>query len=798
MSTLIPDLTQRDYDDHVASLIARARETTPGLWNSYFEGDLGKVLLDLIAWDNNVLGLIADQQVREVSVDTLRLRESILHHVRLHGYYVRRNTPASLRVQVLASAAPTAPDVLRIRSGQRVNAADGSVWEVASDFTVDSGELFPRTTVTSYGDIVVPSINSTGTQVNTTALVCVRKGESFATLVDLERNRLPSDVGFGPKMASGMVLRLTSQLLGSAFGDGPDITRDEYAILSVGGLPGDRLSGSVLYLDRPWDLGDWVGKWTVEDRNIVISNAETIVETFTLDEDPSLRVSTKILGSFGPIVDAGVEAFKAAGVLGATLEAAFNGSGISVLVNGVLWDETASLLLEGAAAQVYQVDFDQDDKVAITFGDGVRGAVPPAGTVTIQYRVGGGVRGNVTPGNFQGVVTASSSSPLSNQGVSLTLSNPYTFGNGGQERENLESIKANLRNFIRANDRAVSTEDYESLAGNFTSGSGRIALARAVRRTNTVPREQTLVWVHAWVRGPGGSLIAPDLQLKTALLEYLNRRKMATDEVVIVDGLTVPVPLILRYRYRKGVPTWEAKEAVDGAVATVMNAQLPGKDLDLSDLYLAVRKLSVIESVVFDHPATILEAGADTLFGNPVVRGAMTTLSAPARLGDSSIVVADYMLFGSGQTVMIYEANKTPTVAVVDQSASGVVSLRNGVCQAEYSTAAEVYNAPYAAYGWNSERPVTVFVRYNSNLEPGMLDQSIKFTLETYFTRKLRPGKSLRRAVLEQMLSQISGISAVSVFLNRYDSQVEEVTVTTDEQVVLLGVVVNGVALQGS
>lgn len=794
----ISDLTQRDFDAHVASLIARARETSPGLWNSWFEGDLGKVLLDLIAWDNNVLGLIADQQVREVSPDTLRLRESILHHVRLHGYYVRRSTPAALRVQVLASAAAPAPDVLRVRQGQRVSAANGTVWEVAADATIESGELYPRIVVTSYGEIVVPSINSAGEQVTTTALIQIQKGESFATLVDLERNRLPTDTGFGPKVDSGMVLRLTSQLLGSAFGSGPDITRDEYAILSVGSLPGDRAERSVLYLDRPWDLDDWVGKWSIEDRTIVISNAETFVETFTLDEDPTLRINARVQCSFGPIIDSGVEAFKRAGVLAATLEAAFNGSGISVLVNGLLWEETASLLLDGPSSQVYQVDFDQDDKVVIIFGDGVRGAVPPAGTVTIQYRVGGGVRGNVTPGNFQGVVTASSSSPLSNQGVSLTLSNPYTFGTGGQERESLDAIKANLRNFIRSNDRAVSAEDYESLAGNFTSSGGRVALAKAVRRTNTVPREQNVVWVHVWVKGPLGQLIAPDLQLKTRLLEYLNRRKMATDEVVVVDGKSVQVPLMLRYRYGKGVSSWEAKEAVAGAIAGVMAAQLPGVDMDLSNLYLAVRKLAVIESVVFDHPTTILEAGSDTLFGNSVTQGAKTSLTSITRVGDSSIVVDDHTLFGAGQNIMIYEANKTPTVAVVDQASAGVVSLRNGTCRAEYSLAAEVYNSTYASYGWNSERPVIVFVRYVSNLDPGMLDQSIKFCLETYFTKQLRPGKALRRTVLEQLLSGVNGIAAVSVFLGKYDSQTEEVTVTSDEQVTLAGVVVNGIALQPS
>lgn len=792
---LIPDLTKRDFEEHVSALIARAQEFSPSVWNSWFEGDLGKVLVDLIAWDSNVLSLIGDQQVRESFVDTLRRRESILHHTRFHGYYVRRNTPSSLKVQVLAASAPSAPDILRIKRGQRVTSADGGIWEVASDAVINSGDLYPRLVTIEYGEIIASTINSSGATVSTTALVSVKKGSSYATLVDIEKNRLPTDIGFGPKVSSGMILRLTSELLGSTFGNGPDITRDEYAILSVGHLPGDKSDRSVLFLDRPWDLDDWVGKWAIEDRSLTISNVETFVETFSLGDDITERAGSSVKGSFGPVIDSGVEAFKRAGVLAATLEGVFNGSGISVLVNGSLWEETASLLLEGPSAEVYQVDFDQDDKVTITFGDGVRGAVPPAGTVTIEYRVGGGVTGNVTPGNFQGVVTAESTSPTAANGVSITLSNPYTFGVGGQERESLASIKSNLRSFVRSNDRAVSEEDFDSLASNFSSGSGRVALARSVRRANTVPREQNLVWVHIWVKGPSGQLIAPDLHLKTSLKEYLDRRKMVTDEVVVVDGEVTTVPLMVRYRYKKGVASWSAKEAVAGALATVFEQQLPGKDLDLSSLYLAVRQLDVIESVSFDSPNATIEAGQDTLFGNSVVTGSMTNLTIGTKIGDSSIVVADDSAFGSGQTIMIYEANKTPTVAVVDQASSGILSFRDGTCAAEYTTNAEVYNSPYASYGWNTERPVTVFVRYSSSLEPGMLDQAVKFQLESYFAKRLRPGRPLKRSVLTTLLSSISGMSAVSVFFNRYDSQIEEVQVTAEEQIVLSSIVVNGVTL---
>lgn len=791
---MISDLTNRDFEDVLRALVERAQTANPGKWNSWFEGDLGKVLVDLMAWDSTVIGLIGDQQVRESYPDTLRLRESLLHFARLHGYYLRRNVPARLSARVEAQQAPVAPNFWRVRRGTKVTSGTGQVWEVARDCLIEAGHVTPVSVVMNYGDLQGVNLDDAGVPTQAAALVMIKKGEARATLVDLDGVRYGSDLGFS-RVVPGHILKLTAQLTGLSFGPPPDVTRDEFAVLSVSKLPDDQFDGSVLYLDRPWDLDDYVGKWRVEDRAIELTHAETLTETFEAPSELGERLNLRVSGSFHPVISATSEPLVPSGALQAALNATFNGSGVRVLVNGVQWDETAFLLLESADAQTYQADFDDLDRVTIIFGDGIHGAVPPPNAaITLEYRVGGGEAGNVGPGTFTATVRAESAQ--AGAGTTCLLSNPYAGAAGGQDRESLEAAKDNLRAFIRTNDRAVSEADYEYLASNFVDGqAGRIALARAVRHRNTVPREQNIVWVYAWVRGPNGQLAAPTLALKRRLRDYLEARKVITDEVVVKDGTVDQVPLVVRVRYRAGVADWDLREMVRTALFQVFTNQTPGLDLNLSSLYAKLREVELIEMVAIEHPSANLEASPQQLYGNTLVEGAATTLSLDCFKGEGSLSVVRPDLFDVGGLVMVHQANRTPTVARIESVSGSVLVLRDAVLKDDYDDVqAEVFNADLVVRAWNSEHEVSVFVRYESGAPAGLLDHSVRFQLLSYFGKVLKPGDSLTRDALQLLVASVSGVSAVTVNLGAYDSLTEEVTAGQQELITLGSLSINGAA----
>ena len=99
------------------------------------------------------------------------------------------------------------------------------------------------------------------------------------------------------------------------------------------------------------------------------------------------------------------------------------------------------------------------------------GAVPPRGyTITFSaYRYGGGIRGNVARGQ---VSILKSSIPYITDVV-----NPRR-ADGGREQETLERAKLRARALLRQRERAVTSEDYEFLATQASSG---VARARCVQ-----------------------------------------------------------------------------------------------------------------------------------------------------------------------------------------------------------------------------------------------------------------------------------------------------------------------------
>lgn len=103
------------------------------------------------------------------------------------------------------------------------------------------------------------------------------------------------------------------------------------------------------------------------------------------------------------------------------------------------------------------------------------GRVPDKGwTITFsRYRYGGGVRGNIAPG--QASVLKSSIPYIAD------VINPRR-ADGGREQETLERAKLRGRQVLRLRDRAVTEEDYEFLARQATSGVGR---ARCVQPRRT-------------------------------------------------------------------------------------------------------------------------------------------------------------------------------------------------------------------------------------------------------------------------------------------------------------------------
>jgi predicted phage baseplate assembly protein len=132
-------------------------------------------------------------------------------------------------------------------------------------------------------------------------------------------------------------------------------------------------------------------------------------------------------------------------------------STLDVTVNGVLWQEVATLYGNSADAQVYTAAIDESGASVVRFGDGTYGACPPTGqdNIRARYRRGLGTAGNVGTGLLAQL--------LDNQPGLKSVSNPFA-ATGGADPAQIDQIRTFAPSVGRVFGRAVSVADYEALS----------------------------------------------------------------------------------------------------------------------------------------------------------------------------------------------------------------------------------------------------------------------------------------------------------------------------------------------
>jgi uncharacterized phage protein gp47/JayE len=792
------DLTAREFDTNLQALIDTLKKESPESWNSFYEGDLGKIILDLISYDFSILSYTADMAAGESFIDTHRTIEAQQHFCNQNGYKARGATAAVIELYCQTSSPPATGSYQLIKKNSKIRSTNGLVWETSKDYYIEPGKLNPVTEVLRYGDLRGSVISPSGVVTKTDAVITIKAGSSQAILTDVNGVRLSSEVGFGV-VSEGSILKLTKTYNPTTgiFGPAPSALRNEYAIISIGKLDSDAFDKSVLFLDRVWDQEtNFIGQWVIENRNIEVIQGESFQESHNVPSALEDRVNWSVKTSFYPVIFTNNEGTIPAGFFGNALDGeGYTNTGVEVYVNGIQWEETSNLIFEVPTSRAYQVSIDELGRVLIKFGDGRFGKVLPSDAiVSIKYRVGGGKDGNVPQGYFNTSIQADSSTGDS---VAVYVSNPYTVGRGGQDKESMASVRANLKNFIRTNDRAVSVEDYDYLASNFVDkNGGRIKHAKSVLNTNMVPREQNIVWVHTWTEGVNGQLTKPNALLKRRLHEYLDKRKMLCDEVVILDGQTRNIPVEFRYKYSSEADESLTQEAVRASINAVFKSLLPGDQLSISRLYEAMESIPQVEWVNFYSPYENISPQSEyTLLINSVQPAARVDLTSEVSKADTVIMVSDPAQFVVGGLLSLFELGRSSSCVTIESISGNMISIRPETPLIDsYTTAATVLNSDWHATGWQYERIVNVYVTYGT-LNGGSLahiGHQIKKKITDYFARVINVEESLSRVTLQALVSSISGITSYSVNLGSVDSQVEVISMIPREKATLGKVIING------
>lgn len=101
---------RRDADSILRYLQAKAEELSGGRWTDFSNGDIGTVLLKLIAYIADMNNFQIDKGLSELYIDTLTERESALSLVKLIGYEARNYKSARVEVDLNMTPGNSIPD----------------------------------------------------------------------------------------------------------------------------------------------------------------------------------------------------------------------------------------------------------------------------------------------------------------------------------------------------------------------------------------------------------------------------------------------------------------------------------------------------------------------------------------------------------------------------------------------------------------------------------------------------------------------------------------------------------------
>ena len=194
------------------------------------------------------------------------------------------------------------------------------------------------------------------------------------------------------------------------------------------------------------------------------------------------------------------------------------------------WTEVAHFQESDAGSLHFQTETDALDETTIVFGDGVHGAVPPPGEpVEVEYLETLGAAGNLGPNLVTEVLDAVY---LDGAQVALSVTNPAPATNGA-DREPLEHARRQAPAELRSLWKAVTKEDYKTLAEGFPG----VAKAQVldVNDCGNIRYYQ----VNLAVAPDGGG--PPSALLKRDLAEFLESRKVITVEINLFDPVYRPV-----------------------------------------------------------------------------------------------------------------------------------------------------------------------------------------------------------------------------------------------------------------
>ena len=295
------------------------------------------------------------------------------------------------------------------------------------------------------------------------------------------------------------------------------------------------------------------------------------------------------------------------------------------------WLQVPIIQKSGPNDEVYEVDYISNTDTRIVFGDDTAGKSPLAGdTITVTYRIGGGVRGRIATGTINESRPVTPLPPLSAT-IPASFTNPVP-SQGGTDLETLDSAKSRAPKDFATHNCIVTGEDYGTLAASYSHPVyGTVAKAVGTIRTGIQPYvadiaqqvraasdldtavqimmdkfiNRNIVEVYVLAEGPGDVPVVPSVGLKEGLAQYLSELNVLTDEVQVKDGGIRFVDVQATIIINRSADAGTVKTAVQNAINSffdIANFDF-GTPLYVSNLYMTLQNIPGVKYVNIFQPS---------------------------------------------------------------------------------------------------------------------------------------------------------------------------------------------------
>lgn len=225
------------------------------------------------------------------------------------------------------------------------------------------------------------------------------------------------------------------------------------------------------------------------------------------------------------------------------------------------WARVGDLDASGPEDPHYLVEYDAG---RISFGDGIRGLIPPDGTGNIKaaYRSGGGEDGDVKAGTIDQIL---------DEGFGMLVVRNDQAASGGAREETLEEAIFRARKDLKERYRAVTSDDYEYIAK--TTPGLRVKRAKSI--PDTVDGSVTVVVVP---ESTSDKPVNPSDGFRETVCKHLDRHRLITTGIHVRGPEYVKVSVNATVKIKSGYESDTVRLGIEDALKRFIHPMKGGYD----------------------------------------------------------------------------------------------------------------------------------------------------------------------------------------------------------------------------